>query len=404
MPQLVDALSLCYIGCLLLRLPTTVNDFSGWVASGQIIYYRAFDALARVMTQNLPFNYSKGLKPSATLKPSSLHKAVLDNIIAYDQSFGMLTPAINHVLVLYKWVGSLALPLEVYAAVLRIAKMLHVNFSYETEAQRRPSRLVVLRFAEAKLMALVVIATKLLFPMDGLKRFPRKPTELSALAMDWTAWVAARQEYDQAKKETGRLGYEDAMHLTEEDMLKMSNDKLDDYMDWYGSLLATEDIPEHGRKGRDAQLKKAIFRRFPVAREVRREPSPERGSQETDDSSHLMDTQDSRSGTESQGLDRTSQLLETRLRKVQAALKPLRVKQDSEPLRQGETIYRPGSRYKRYREVGELSGHAEDFYKEAAKVSGLPLEALVRGVFTMEKRLQDWEEGARRVGEPEDDE
>lgn len=375
MPQLVDALSLCYIGCLLLRLPTSVGDFHAWAASGELIFYRAVAALAQPMRQRLPFNYSQALDPQKVLRPSSLQKAILANIGAFRTSFGMLTPPVNHVLLLYRWVRDLALPLEIYAAVLRIASMLDVDFSYEADPQRRGSKLVVLRLAEVKLMALVVIATKLLFPMDGVKRYPRRPTELSALAMDWAAWTAARKTFDDSVKDAEKLGYEDALRVSEHEVLEMSNDKLDDYMDWYGSTFTTEEVREAGRAGKDAEFRRAMFRLFPVGRPEKQNDEDESGEQD---------------------LDVTSRLRENRLKAVQAALKPLRVKQDDDYMREGETMYRPGSKYKRYRDVSEISGYAEDFYKEAARVCALSVEGLVQGVFSMEKRLEDWEETARK--------
>lgn len=371
-PQLVDALSLCYIGTLLLRLPTTVNDFYRWAASGELLYYRAITILEVTMKQRLPFNYSQVLDPQSALKPSSLHKAVFANIMAFNESFDMQTPALNHVLVLYRWIEALALPLEVYSACLRIAKLLEIDFRYEA----RSSNLIVLRFAEARLMALLVMATKLLFPLDGVKRHPRRPTELSALAMDWSAWSTARDTYDQSVKDIERLGYEDALRVSEQDVIEMSNDKLDEYMDWYGSTFTNEDVREKGRAGREAEFRRAMFRFFPIDR-------PTKAAEEDDEE----DSATNQSFGHHKG---------ARIKDVQAALRPIKVKQDGEVPKEGETTYRPGSRYKRYREASELSGHAERFYKEAAKLSGLSVGLLVRGVFGLEKRLQEWEEKARK--------
>ncbi|KAL1305368.1 hypothetical protein AAFC00_002262 [Neodothiora populina] len=375
-PQLVDAVSLCYIGSLLLRLPVAVNDYHQWIASGDLIYYRAVTTLSPSMKLRLPFNFSQALDPQNILKASSLHKAVIDNITAYSSSFGMRVPPLNHILLLYRWMGDLALPLEVYAAVLRIAKLIDVHFDYEVEGQRRPARFLVLRLAEAKLMSLIVVATKLLFPMDGGKRYPRKPTELAALAMDWSIWTSSREQHEQSEKDTQRLGYEDALRISESDVLEMSDDKLDDYMDWYGSTFAVEHVREHGRASKEAEFRRAMFRYFPIDR------APGETEQEA---------------REEQVSDDLTRLRGDRIKEVQSALKPLRVRQDGDTMRDGEVIQRPGSHYKRFRSVNELSGYAEEFYKEAAKVSGLGLDSLVRAVFTMEKRIEDLEAKARKA-------
>lgn len=374
-PQLIDALSVCYIGTLLLRLPTTVNDLYRWAASGDLVYYRAITTLAVSMKQRLPFNYNLYLDPQNTLKPSSLHRAVLENISAFKQSFGMLTPPINHVLVLYRWVSYLALPLEVYSAVLRIAKMLEIDFDYHRLETSKPTpKIVVLRYAEGILMALLVMATKLLFPWDGIRRYPRKPTEFSALSMDWSAWSTAREKYDQAVKNRQRLGYEDALRVSEHDVLGMSDEKLDEYMDWYGSTFTSETVREIGRAGKEAEFRRAMFRFFPIDRPA--EQSAETGQ-----------TRSPSPSADHQG---------DRIKDVQTALRPIRVKQDDDTSAGTGVIQRPGSNYKRYREASELSGHADMFYKEAAKLSGLSLGLLVRGVFGLEKRLEEWEVKARK--------
>lgn len=326
------------------------------------------------MKTRLPFNYHQGMDPQSKLQPTSLHQAVLDNIIAYDRSFGMTMPPLNHILLLYRWVRHLALPLEVYAAVIRLARILEVDFSYDIQVERS-SRDFVLRLAEARLISLLVVATKLLFPMDGVERYPRKPTELSALAVDWDAWSEARVEYDAAMKNSERMGYEQALQVTEQDAIQMADEKLDEYMDWYQSVFANEDVREQGRAGREAEFRRAMFDFFPANRSTEQPQST---------------------------ATRASELAETpvglKLKKVQAALRPVRVKQDGKPEKGEENISRPGSNYKRYRETEELSGYAKEFYEEAARLSGLSLELLVKCVFLMEKKLEKWEEGACAVG------
>jgi len=40
-PRVLDTLSVCYLGCLLLRLPTTVGDIVSWANSGDMPYKQA---------------------------------------------------------------------------------------------------------------------------------------------------------------------------------------------------------------------------------------------------------------------------------------------------------------------------------------------------------------------------
>ena len=56
------------------------------------------------------------------------------------------------------------------------------------------------------------------------------------------------------------------MQIQEKDVLGMSDDKLDDYMDWYGSVFAEETVREKGRIGKEAEFRRALLRIFPVER------------------------------------------------------------------------------------------------------------------------------------------
>lgn len=299
-----------------------------------------------------------------------MQQAVLENITAFDRAFGMATPPINHVLILYRWIRTLALPLEVYSATLRLGKLLDLMFVYDIQA-KRSSRYRILQYAEARLMGALVIATKLLFPLDNVKRYPKNPTELSALSMDWSNWSKARAEFQDTIKAKTSLGYQEAMQVQEKDILAMSDDKLDDYMDWYGSVFAEETVREKGRIGKEAEFRRALHRLFPI----------ERPTQSTFDA---MD------------VDKEAEpvLEDERLRKVQSSLRPTRVKAD---VRSTElSVKRPGNSYKRYRNVGELEGYAREFYEEAADLVALPVGSLVKCVFILEKRLETWESSERK--------
>ncbi|KEQ97929.1 hypothetical protein AUEXF2481DRAFT_37494 [Aureobasidium subglaciale EXF-2481] len=369
-PKLVDALSMCYIGCLLLRLPVTVSDVYTWAASGELIYYRAVKALSEPMKSRLPFNYNKIMDPQDVLSPVAVQQAVLDNITAFDRAFGMNIPPINHILVLYRWIRNLALPLEAYSATLRLAKLLDITFVYDVQV-KRAMRYRVIQYAEARLMAVLVIATKLLFPLDNVKRYPKNTTELSALNMDWSTWSKARVDYNDTIKSSTPLGYQEAMQVQEKDVLDMSEEKLDEYMDWYGSVFAEEKVREKGRVGKEAEFRRALLRFFPIERPNKEPP-------------------------ESMDIDPDAEPIaeDERLRKVQSSLRPARVRAGSTASELNVT--RPGNSYKRYRNVSELDGYAKEFYDEAASLAALPLNSLVKCVFVLEKRLERWESSERK--------
>jgi RNA polymerase I-specific transcription initiation factor RRN7 len=161
------------------------------------------------------------------------------------------------------------------------------------------------------------------------------------------------------------------MQVQEKDILDMSEEKLDDYMDWYGSVFAEETVREKGRVGKEAKFRRALHRLFPIERSVQ----------------NASDEMDVDKETEPMPEDE-------RLRKVQSSLRPTRVKADvksDEP-----RVKRPGNSYKRYRNAGELDGYAREFYEEAASLVALPLSSLVKCVFILERRLEKWESSERR--------
>lgn len=54
MPRLIDTLALCYLGCLLLRIPTRVGEILKWTAGGNIPYKRVV-SIAILQTRQLPW-------------------------------------------------------------------------------------------------------------------------------------------------------------------------------------------------------------------------------------------------------------------------------------------------------------------------------------------------------------
>lgn len=54
MPRVQETLSLCYVGCLLLRLPVRIADIRTWVTGGNMPYTRAVSIVIRSLPPFLP--------------------------------------------------------------------------------------------------------------------------------------------------------------------------------------------------------------------------------------------------------------------------------------------------------------------------------------------------------------
>lgn len=373
-PNILETLCLCYIGLLLLREPVTVADVYAWASSGELLYYRASKEVPLGMRERLPATYQDLLEPQQVGRPQKLHKGILDILFTLRVEFGMALPPINHLLILYRWIRELALPVEVFAAVQRFARIFDLHLSYELDV-KAGRKDVVLRYPEAILGALVVVATKLLFPFDGAERYPAYANDMSALLIDWPAW-ADLQSRSLVNQEAPRgLSHQTMMEFSQSDALETADDQLDQYLDWCEDNVATEDIREHGKAGKDADFRRMLFRLFPAGRD---EARPTARSDETVDHEHII--------TE-------------RLRQAQGALKLQRiVEQKTGP----RAVDRVGSYYRRVKAVEDLEGPMRLFHERVARLAGLSQEVMVRAVLSIERKLQKQEERLRRTGDESD--
>lgn len=359
-PNLSDTLAITYIGMLLLRTPVTVADISKWINAGDLLYYRANKQVPLEMRERLPGRYTSLLEPQEILPAESLHQHILKTLKMLGEVSGLVPPALNTPLVLYRWIRDLALPLEIFAASQRLAKLLNIDAAFQLSASGNAN--VVLRYPEVRMMALVMITTKLLFPFDDTKRYARSETDLSALAMDWNGWCLAKKK---STAPSEALSYQQAFEFTESDCLAADDDKLDAYLGWVERNVTSEEVRERGQAGRDAAFRRFLFDMFPLENgHVSAQPvSAERSASETD---------------ARVGHDQTKMVAR---RVAERAM----------------NAHRPGALYRRYRDVEELSGPARVLFEEAAKLAGVSLPGMVQAVFLIERRLQKIEENHRKA-------
>lgn len=366
-PKLIENFALLYISALLLRLPLTVADMHQWASSGQLLYYRAAREVPVGMRERLPPGYQLQLEPQDLLLASSLHAAVSTMLENFKIEFGMSPPALNIPLVLYRWVRELTLPLEVYVTTNRLAQLVDLTFKFLSKSGSN----AVLQYPEGGLMAVVIVATKLLFPFDGVDRYAEFESDFSALYLDWKVWAkenAARRQNDTTSQS---LSCEACFSIGDKECLSASEDKLDAYLDWYEHNLATEEIRERGRAGKEVDLRRAMFAMFPA-----RNQTPRNERRRTLADGHAS--------------------LDGHLRAVQSKVRT-RPLQHAQPT--GKQLQPIGSSYRRHRDASELSGVAKAFFKQAAELAGLSTEEMVKAVFAVERKMQKLEEQFRREDE-----
>lgn len=363
-PSLVETLAICCIGSLLLRTPVTVGDLLQWVHDGELLYYRASREVPLGMRERLPGRFQELLEPQTLLNPESLHQCILETLTTLNTAFGMTVPAINSPIVLYRWIRILGLPIETFAATQRLARLLDITGEYLLNAN--PRSCAALRYPEAQLMGLLVVATKLLFPFDDIERYRESANSLSIFDMDWDVWVKVNEISRDTGTHESELSFPEAFAFDESDCLQASDEKLDAYLDWYESNIASEDIREHGRAGHESEFRRALFVMFPV---------------------HSDRPMKSKEPVQSDLITRNA------VREVQRNLIPKRDIESSDAI---DDAPRTGCFYRRYRNVEELPKHARVFFDRASKLVGLSLETMVQAVFHTERELQKVEERLRK--------
>ena len=117
-----------------------------------------------------------------------------------------------------------------------MSNILTFNFTFTLASDSRIRRNAT-SHPEAQLMALVVFATKLGYPFDSdvVKRHPRSLSEPAALRFDWKKWVELRKQGSSLAERGSKLPLLEGQesNITDADIFKMSNEQLDQYMDWY---------------------------------------------------------------------------------------------------------------------------------------------------------------------------
>ena len=363
-PKLVETLSLCYIGLLLLRIPVTVADIHRWTNAADLLYYRAVQQVPLGMRERLPPRYQALLEPQDLLPPSALHEEVLVMLRAFSKNAGMSPPVLNLPLVLYRWLRDLMLPVEIYAATQRLAEIVALKFEFTVSDT--PGARNNLQYPETRLMALLVVATKLLFPLDGVVRDVNTATDLSAICMDWKSWQTQLSARESAQARDTALSFEQAFAFGETDCFEAADDKLDAYLDWYQESLASEEIRTRGKAGKDADLRRALFEMFPLHTEQPRHDAA--------------------------ALNRSEGDLDTQLQTVQGRVQSRGLSNPSSSGGNPPT----GSHYRRFRSADELAGVGKVFFERAAGLAGLSVEEMVQAVLAVERKVQKVEEKLRK--------
>lgn len=254
--------------------------------------------------------------------------------------------------------------------------------SYRFTLHQSDGRLTKVNHPEVRLMSLIIISIKLIQGFDRLYRQPRTEDEPAALTLDWEVWKDYFQGQNSSSS-SGELSDEGFVGATEESVFQMTGDQLDQYLDWYEQTWVKDaDVGcEH------------VFPKYCVTRLMR--PEVTQGFLNLFPTGRSTTTTAQGSG-KAQETSKQDAAMAARLAAVLQGSEVIACVSDEAATERKtrETpqprLYRPGSRYRRYRKVKELSAAARVFYEAVAKLIGVQLETLVQAVFQSELALDKW--------------
>lgn len=356
LPNLKDCLALCYLGMLTLRLPFTPGDIYKWTIDRKLPYLSAIKLLPLSMRDRLPPQYHAVLDPSTILQYSRFYTRLVDLQTSYGHEHGVVWPALNVPLLLFRFLKELALPLEIYDTTIRLAGLLGYNFAFRNDAKKR---IGVRNLPEAQLMACLIMSVKLFFPLDDESRQSTIVKNPVSVHMDWGNWcqhmnsaMARRREHDQ------HYTSEELLHFKEGDVFSMQGNGMDQYLDFYSDTFL--DRAEIQRSEDNDDFRRALYNMFPVGKLKHK-------SVNVSDDSSLQ-----------QKLDL--------VRAVHSSMEPVAVSTESPT----EIVLEPGQVYPLWKKEEELPEHARSFYREAAKLVGLSMEMLILAVCSVESKAEQW--------------
>ncbi|KAI0549725.1 hypothetical protein F4679DRAFT_249141 [Xylaria curta] len=345
LPKLIDTLALCYLGCLVRRLPVSIGDFCSWVQKGDLEYLAAFNQIPRNVRDRLPPEYHQVLQVRDHLPAGRLHATVQQLVISFKVNFDMIMPPLNYVPIIIRFITDLVLPIQIYTTIKCIIEILKTDFSYSIGGKR----IRTIDNPEILLASLVVVSTKLLFSLDNVARPPLSKQDLRQTKVDWKEWQRIITERPAPTRAHLTRGEE--YKVTADEALSMDKTKLDDYMDWFEKMWLFGGKP-------------------PTTERVRHLFEQKRISDITD---------------ESQGPENNDQIKQQyeQLRRATTSVKPIVETTENEKTQ-------PRNLCPVWRSEADLPNAAKVLYGKVAELAAIPLATLIRGAVQVERQIELW--------------
>ncbi|KAF5587549.1 uncharacterized protein FSUBG_11771 [Fusarium subglutinans] len=262
-PRMIETLALCYLGCLLLRIPTTIGELCAWANSRRMPYKRSYYDLPKEMQDRLPSAYTRALKLPlrSSLRGIDMHNAVLDLALSYHHNYGIIFPAINDTPTIVHFVRQLTLPGE----CPQDAGHSCIDCS---SGNAHHSKKHTIDYPEILLMSAIVVAAKLCFPLAQHAPFLRAAGTEQSTRFDWRTWFKGAQELIEASQTPVKEPSFD--QVTADQVTSMSTEELDQYFAHIASTIDRKNDSE-------------ITRLFPSEKDPPPEAPPRENTEQDND-------------------------------------------------------------------------------------------------------------------------
>lgn len=228
------------------------------------------------ITSKLPPEYQEALDTLAIPTAVELERATYKLLQDYTTVYGMSMPSLNWRILLFQWIQSLCLPIEIYQATEKLAEIVNYDFTYRFPAPQtsatgqsdHKSRRGPTSTPEGQLISLIVIATKFLFPFNLSLSIPSRSTTSpqssgASIKLDWQTWHRIHSAPSHTSSTPpSYLPPSKAITLTPSDIQTLPTEALDSYMAWYEKTFVA---PEPVIQQKKTDLERTILDMFPLS-------------------------------------------------------------------------------------------------------------------------------------------
>ena len=263
---LKSTLAIVFLACVMCRVPITLGDMRKHVITRTLPYLNAIRYLPTSLTDSLSLSDLQfgGLDTNHIPSVMELHRRVVDISSVLQKQCGVMWPEMNAAPVLSRYVHAFMLPSTLYVMSKALLTMLRIDMHVRGAATLTPNAAARAREAQhdkewlsascafsrntlvprcVMLMAVLIVAIKLRYGLDGMER------------QEVSTTVQGRQIYSGAPRQAEWLDTVCALHGTTHstssfapwdtsvDVLTLSEEDMDTYLDFVEDMYLPTHIP-----------------------------------------------------------------------------------------------------------------------------------------------------------------